>query len=94
MTPRLGSSSRHEHVSLRKELGIEEVYDGSPHRFFDWAKDGPPAVGADDPKSFLTVEQQIRERNERLKWSELALKEEEAAKKQRRRERRDRKRRE
>ena len=24
---------------LRQELGIEEPYDGSPHRFFDWEKD-------------------------------------------------------
>ena len=48
-------------VSLKKELGIEEDYDGSPHRFFDWAKVEDNQY-ASDPDSYITVEEQIKRR--------------------------------
>ena len=38
--------------SLKKELGIDESVDGSPHRFFDWKSDDS---GLADTTSFLTI---------------------------------------
>ena len=38
--------------SLKKELGIDESLDGSPHRFYDWKSDDS---GIADTTSFLTI---------------------------------------
>ena len=38
--------------SLKKELGIDESLDGSPHRFYDWKSDDS---GIADTSSFLTI---------------------------------------
>ena len=68
-------------TSLRKELGIgSDVSDESPHRFYDWGHDDD-GKGAADPSNFLTIEDQIRQRAERLKLSEIAEKEEEVRRK-------------
>ena len=83
--------SEKELPSLKKELGIEESHDGSPHRFFDWDKDRK-GDGAADISSFTGIQDQIRQRNDRLRQIEIQKKEDEAASKKRRRERRERRR--
>jgi hypothetical protein len=44
-------------TSLRKELGIEETVDGSPHRFFNWENDVMEGEGPSNPENFSTIEQ-------------------------------------
>ena len=67
------SNSRTDFVSsaavgdLKRELGIVDSHDGSPHRFFDWEQD--PA----ESDSFLTIEEQIRLRHARLKHSQQMM---------------------
>ena len=41
---------------LRQELGIEEQYDGSPHRFFDWQRDQLGGDGAIESDSYLSIQ--------------------------------------
>ena len=68
----LTSESQSVLPSLKKEWGIEEAVEGSPHQFYTWERDDQS--GADNSDNFLTIEEQIRQRAARVRRLELERK--------------------